>query len=291
MGHQTGKATACGGRDAADAEDRFGAYGLSLPDLAGARELLVPAPSHWIPWSIERRIGEGRPEEFVGDGHARVWSQPTGWVEIDRARRTATLNLPAVPGDREVVHPFMASTAIVVARWNGWQCFHAGAFVLDRRAWVILGAKGAGKSSLLASIALAGIPVLTDDVLVVRHGWGLAGPRCVDLRTESAQRLGVGEPIGVVGQRERWRVPVGAVQPEVALGGWVCLEWGERRFERVPAAERPALLLGSLGLRVPPTELDAMFDLLELPTFRLRHPRGIGELQSTCELLVEQLSA
>jgi hypothetical protein len=268
---------------------RLGVYGLCLPDLKGASNLLIPGPASWIDWHIHRRLGEDRPEEHLDDQRARVWSQPAGWVDVDRRGQSATLHLPSLPTDGEIVHPYLASTASIVARWRGLHSFHAGAFVMHGRAWAILGPKGAGKSSLLASMALAGIPILTDDVLVIRDDHGLAGPRCIDLRHESAMSLGVGEALGVVGLRERWRLHPGLVEPEVRIAGWICLEWGERRFATVPAGDRPAVLLGSLALRVQPADPTSLMELLTLPMFALRHPRDIDHLAITSAFLIDQL--
>ena len=222
------------------------------------------------------------------DAHEFGRSPPVGWMSTD-AVNSATLHLPSLPTDREIVHPYLASTASVVARWHGLHSFHAGAFVMHGRAWAVLGPKGAGKSSLLASMAMAGIPILTDDVLVIRDDHGLAGPRCIDLRHESAMSLGVGEALGVVGLRERWRLHAGLVEPEVPIAGWIWLAWGERRFAIVPAGERPAVLLGNLALRVQPADPASLSDLMTLPMFALRHPRNLDQLAATSEFLLARL--
>jgi len=210
-------------------------------------------------------------------------------VDVDRRSHSATLHLPSLPTDRDIVHPYLASTASIVARWRGLHSIHAGAFVIHGRAWAIVGPKGAGKSSLLASMAIAGIPILTDDVLVIRNDHGLAGPRCIDLRHESAMSLGVGEALGVVGLRERWRLHTGSVEPEVPIAGWIWLQWGERRFGIVPAGDRPAVLLGNLALRIPPADPASLMDLFALPMFALRHPRNLDHLATTSEYLIDQL--
>lgn len=267
----------------------MGAYGLSLPDLGQAADLLSRAPPHWIRWRVARRLGSGQPREFVQGDRARLCAEPDGWVELDRASCTSTFSFPARPGDREMVHPYLASTASVAARWLGLQSFHAGAFLANGKAWGILGSKGAGKSSLLASLALQGTPILTDDVLVVRGGHGLAGPRCIDLRAQSAEGLGVGEGLGVVGTRERWRMKLSPVEPEVPIGGWICLEWGRPSLATVPASRRLVELFDSLSLRVEPLDPDALMGLLALPMLVLRQPRELKELGETAALLLHRL--
>lgn len=270
---------------------RLGAYGLCLSDLPDASPLLVEAPETWIDWRLERSAGRGRPAEFVAADRAHLRAEPAGWVEIERAERRARFHLPVPPSDRELVHPYLAATASVIARWQGLQCFHAGAFVAGGRAWALLGDKGAGKSSLLARLALDGVPVLTDDVLVLRGTQGLAGPRCIDLRAASAQALGVGEPLGVVGTRERWRVPAGPVAPEVPLGGWIVLAWGASAIEPLPASEALPAIFASLSLRLEPVDPPALMELVTLPACIVRQPQHIDELSRTANRLLEHLDA
>jgi hypothetical protein len=263
---------------------------LALPDLPEAADLLVDAPVGWSEWRIDRRQNEGRPQEFVGQTHARLRSEPRGWVNVDRARQISTLNLPLPVRDREVVHPYLASTASVAAYWHGMQSFHAGAFVVDGRAWAILGDRGAGKSSLLAYLALEGVPILTDDVLVVRGSTALAGPRCIDLRAEPASRFKVGEALGVVGTRERWRMKIGPVHPELPIAGWLCLEWGKTSIDVVPPQERLLALFASLALRVNPSAPDALVELLALPMIVLRRRQDFSDLSRDVASLLNYMS-
>jgi hypothetical protein len=268
---------------------RLGAYGLCLPDLPGAADLLVDAPATWTNWHINRCENEGRPQEFVLQTHARLRSEPRGWVDVDRARRISTLNLPQPVRDLEVVHPYLASTAGVAAHWHGMLSFHAGAFVVDGGVWAILGDKGAGKSSLLAYLALEGVSILTDDVLVVRGGSALAGPRCIDLRAEPALRFKVGEALGAVGTRERWRMKIGLVPPELPIAGWICLEWGETSIDIVSPQERLLALFASLSLRVNPSVPDALIELLALPMIVLRRRHDFSDLSRDVASLLNYL--
>jgi hypothetical protein len=268
---------------------RRGAYGLCLPDLPEAADLLVDAPAGWSEWRVARRENEGTPKEFVRQTHACLRSEPRGWVDVDRARHISTLNLPVPVRDREVVHPYLASTASVAAYWRGMQSFHAGAFVVDGRVWAILGDRGAGKSSLLAYLALEGVPILTDDILVVRGSTALAGPRCIDLRAEPASRLKVGEALGVVGTRERWRMKIDPVQPELPLAGSLCLEWGQTGIDIVPPQERLLALFASLSLRVSPSAPDALIQLSTLPMIVVTRRRDFSDLSRDVASLLDHL--
>jgi len=271
-----------------------GAYGLRLPELRDCAELLVRAPERWTEWRLALGEGSGAPTELLEDSRARVRSAPSGWVDIDRLRRTSTINLPEAPTAAELAQPFLGSTAIVAAHWAGLHSFHAGAFVAHGRAWAILGPRGAGKSSLLAALALDGAPILADDVLVVGDGpRGLAGPRCIDLRGETARALDVGDPMGVVGTRERWRLRVGPVAPEVPLGGWVHLEWGESAIRNVQPERRVGVLLANVALRAQPggpAALSRLMELFALPMVGLRRPRGLEQIAETTRRLTDHLA-
>jgi hypothetical protein len=259
-----------------------GAYGLRLPGLRGRPELLTPAPAGWSEWRIALGEGAGAPAEVLEDTHARIRSAPSGWVDVDRRRRSSTLHHPQPPTTAAIAQPFLGSTAIVVAHWGGLHSFHAGAFVAGGKAWAILGSKGDGKSSLLAALALGGTPIVTDDVLVVdTRLYALAGPRCVDLRAPTAAALGVGESLGVVGTRERWRLPLGPVSPEVPLGGWVTLEWGAPAIGPVVPEQRVETLLANVGLRAPtrdPAVLARLMELFALPMVCVRRPKALARL-------------
>jgi ABC-type molybdenum transport system ATPase subunit/photorepair protein PhrA len=51
----------------------------------------------------------------------------------------------------------------VLAHWLGRESFHGGGFVAGDGVWGVLGEKGDGKSTLLASLALSGVPIVADD--------------------------------------------------------------------------------------------------------------------------------
>jgi hypothetical protein len=177
--------------------------------------------------------------------------------------------------------------AALAARWLGRESFHAGAFLVDGSAWAVLGDKEAGKRSTLAHLALRGQAVVSDDVLVLEGGEVFAGPRCIDLRAEPSERLGAGEPLGVVGVRERFRLELGPVPSRVRLRGFVLLGWGDEvALEPVRGAER---LLALVPHRALLLETNAPADLLRLsslPFLRLRRPHDWSSLEETADLLL-----
>jgi hypothetical protein len=264
-----------------------GAYGLALTGLPDARDLLVDAPASWPRWRIERVVGPGDGTDHLDGDSASAPLEPAGRLDVRRADASATLTLPEPPDDGAVAHPYLAPVAALAAYWGGRLSLHAGAYVGAEGVWGVLGDRAAGKSSVLASLAAAGAPVLADDLLVVADGAVLAGPRCVDLRADAARALGLGESIGVTGGRERWRVLLGPVAAQAPLAGFVDLTWGdEARVADVPASDRLPLLLRSFALRAGRPDPSALLDLAALPMLRLERPRRWEAHDAAVEALI-----
>jgi hypothetical protein len=270
-----------------------GCYGFRLSGLGDADGLLIDAPGDWP--ALELRYAPPdceAPASDSIDGDRAHLVLRGGWVELERPTGVVTFRLEPRPPDRDLVHPYLAGPAAVAARWTGRDSFHAGAVVIGGGAWAILGDKENGKSTTLAWFALHGHPVLTDDLLVVDRGAGLAGPRCIDLRRESSERLGVGEPLGVVGQRARWRFELGDVPPRVPLRGFVTLAWdGAVSFEPLRGVERLMALLPGRSVRRPPPHPAQLVDLSSLPVWRLRRPHRWDALGVAGALMLETLGS
>lgn len=274
---------------------RSGAYGLRLSGVDAALRLLVAAGEDWPAFELVASVGGARPEvQWVRRDSALLRLQAGGQVEIDRLRGRAVFTLPERPGAAELVHPYLASAAGIAAHWMGRESFHAGAIALDGGAWAVLGDKGEGKSSLLALLALQGHCIVSDDVLVLDgRGGVLAGPRTIDLRAEAAARLDCGEPLGVVGLRERWRLTLPATRPVLPLRGFVTLAWGEGpAVSRVPPAGRLGRLIDQrLTALLPPPDPRALIELGTLPMLELRRPREWDAAADAASRLLEALHA
>jgi hypothetical protein len=268
-----------------------GAYGLALPALEGVRELLVPAASDWPTLELKQEPGRATATlETVGDRDARLLLRNGGEIEVEREGPRALFRVPEPLGPAELLHPYLAPVASVVAHWSGRESLHAAAIVVDGAAWALLGDRESGKSSTAAWLARAGVPVLCDDVLVLDGASALAGPRVIDLRAEPARLLGAGEALGVVGERERWRLRLQPVPSAVPLAGWVSLAWGDRvELETVSAAARIALLVAHRALRVPATDPAILVELAALPALELRRPRVWSSLPEAARRLLERL--
>lgn len=273
------------------AEPRCGCYGVVLDGVPeGARLLHAPGDD----WPVVRvRRSTERPdvtETLIAEQWAQLEMHGGGRVVLDRASLTAELWFPDHPDDETLVHPYLFPTAATVSRWLGREAFHAGCFVADGGAWAVLAEKGGGKSSTLGHLVTQGVSLVTDDLLVLDGFDALGGPSCVDLRPDAAARLGVGEDLGFVGQRDRWRYVTPPVPMRTPLRGWIFPTWGECIDLRpVPAGERLHRLLAALALPIGPVDPSGFLELAALPAWELRRPRSWDSLAPGVDLLLRSL--
>ena len=218
--------------------------------------------------------------------------EPHGVAEIDRPTATTTLLLPEPPRVEAFVHPLIGTTAVVTASWLGRQSFHASSFVRTGRVWGVVGDREQGKSSTIAWCAAHGVDVFADDLLIVEAGQALAGPRCLDLRESAAAHFGMGQPLGVIGTRARWRATLPDVPAELPLGGWIRLRWDDDVAVRtVDAADRLQTLVDQRGLHLPEQSSAEWLRLLALPMLELSRPREWTRLDQAMAVLLERIDA
>ena len=271
-----------------------GAYGFELLGAAGAAAQLVETPPDWPRLTIERVVAVSEPRRSViGSQHADIELVAGGRLALLRSPLRATFTTARALSDDALVHPYLAPAAAIAAYWQQREAFHAGGFLLDRSVWAVLGEKGSGKSSLLALLAGQGHGVVADDALIVERDGVFAGPRSIDLRQESAVELRIGKPIGVVGDRERWRLGLGQVPSTSSLRGWIFLSWADAVDVRpVAAGERLQRLLRARMIKgLPPPQPSRMLELAALPGFELNRPRSWSQLQAAGSRLVDRLCA
>jgi hypothetical protein len=243
---------------------------------------LCDAPATWTGLTIEVRAAAG--------GEGDIPLEPTGHLAMERAAMRCVFKMDHPLAPAALIHPYLAPAAAIAASWTGWQTFHAGAFVHAGGAWVVLGAPSSGKSTLLAILAGRGVPVLADDLTCVRSGAVAAGPRCLDLRPDAAAALSAGEPLGVVGARERWRVALPGVQPETPLRGWVQLGWGD-----VPEAVElgPGRTIDAIARHVAVAagraDYAGLLELAAAPLIDFRRPRDIDRSDAHTDGLMAEL--
>jgi len=267
----------------------MGCWGMRLSGLKGVDHLLVPAPGAWPAVTVVTTVGRPATAAPAGDGITIGFGEG-GWAAVSADGRTIRLTVPRLPPAEAMVHPFLANPAALASKALGRETFHAGAVVVGGGAWAVIGHREGGKSTTLAWFEALGHPVVTDDVLAVGDGRvAFAGPRCLDLRPESARRFGRGEPLGQVGTRERWRVRLKPVAPEVPLRGWVFLEWGDSIGLAVLGfGEVARRLLEHQGVNLLPDPA-RLLDLATLPALVLTRPRAWSSLQPALQLLAERL--
>ncbi len=266
-----------------------GAYGLALTGVPELDHRLVAARPSWPELRLELRVAVKQlaRRETIDPRSAILHGAGGTSLEIDRERGLAVITSPEPLAVEALAHPHLSTLAVVNAYWNGWESLHGGAVAGENGAWGIVGARGAGKSSLIAALADIGLPVVCDDMLVIRERLAFAGPRCVDLRRDAAEALGVGEPLGLIGTRERWRFHPGSVASELPLRQLVFLEWGDTlELDSINASDRLRRLLPQRGIRLVPPDPGALLDLAALPGLLLRRPRALAALPESAELLL-----
>ena len=275
-------------------DDSVGAYGIRLSGLEAARALLVPAAADWPSFGLVNRVEPGPYDEIerISSRSAELRLHTGGKIFIDRSPGRAEFVTPRPLSSEELVHPYLAPVATIVAHWHDRESVHAGGFALDGRVWGVVGDRESGKSSTLARLALDGVTVVSDDLLVLQHTRVFAGPRAIDLREEPAHNLGVGTSIGVAGGRERWRLRLGPVPEELELVGWIHLAWGDR-VEAVPlkGGERVERLFNQRGARLPSLSPEVLLDLASLPSWEVRRPHAWETLGESAECLRELATA
>lgn len=267
---------------------RRGAYGLRITGVADARALLVEARPDWPPLRLVCEQGEPlATDETVTDQHAELILKTGGRLTVDRRSGTARYAVPRQLSDDELIHPFLAPAAAVVAHWLGRMSLHAGAFVSNGAVWGLVGDREAGKSTTLAYLAMDGHEIVADDVLVLEGGSAYAGPRSIDLRRDCAEHLGVGTARGIVGARRRWRVPLPPIGDHLPFRGWIFLEWSSvLEAQRMSGSECLTRLMKNLTLRMRVADPGALLELASLPAWELRRPRGWPLMRETSECLL-----
>ena len=271
-----------------------GAYGFELLGIGGdaAAQLVQPEPD-WPPLEIERHTGVAAPRRSTIDtARAEIALAAGDLVVVQRDPLRATYTTAEPLSDEALVHPYLAPAAAIAGYWLGREAFHAGAVVLGGGVWAILGDKESGKSSLLAELARQGHSVFADDAVMLEGVTVFAGPRSIDLRREPATELGAGEPIGVVGDRERWRLRLGHVESTSRLRGWVFLSWGDSvELTAASGGERLQQLLDHRMIKgLPPPDPQLLLELSDVPAFRLSRPRLWSQLETAGAALVDKVS-
>jgi hypothetical protein len=290
----------------------LGSYGLQLVGEGELRRALAAA-GHWmlrpdpswpewhIEWSPSSHGAEGEPppnrkpfpggDELLEDRARLAASAAGGWIELDRNTRRTRFSMPEPIAPAALVHPYLTSTGAIAAHWLGRTPFHAGGFSLDGRAWGVLGGRQMGKSSLLMGLHTAGVPVVSDDLMVVAEDRVYSGPRCLDLRRTAAERFGAGNALGRVGRRDRWRVDLPTAPGELPLAGWIVLGWSDDvRIEPISAGQGLAALAMNRAVIARGEVPRGLLDAVTHPVILFSRPRDWSKLDHGLDELLEHLS-
>lgn len=250
-----------------------GAYGFKINSEVDLSRWLIKAPDPWP--SIHLDVQTGQPENLPEEDEvleevARFPFENGGLLTVDARSSSALLRSPNEVAPDALLHPGLALVAAVFSRWRLEESFHAGAFIKDGKAWGVCGDRGTGKSTLLATLARRGIPVISDDLLVIRNGTGLAGPRCIDLR-EGNPAIPVDAEPARYGDRSR--ILLAPCPPATPMGGWILLETAnDVSISSIPPHERLKELAAHRYWLLPTNAPAAFLDSAVLPMYRLGRP-------------------
>lgn len=272
----------------------LGAYGfrLSCPHaghpLPNLIEVDSSSPLVTITWRHASTVRDI--EEVEKDRVAYGFRGATTYY-VERDPRAIRFDIPYVPSPAALVHPLLTIGVSVLARWRGDVTLHAGAFETQGGGWAFMGAREAGKSSILASIGQRGYAVIADDLLAVQNGSVWAGPSCVDLRPDSVGRFTNAVSMGIVGGRLRYRLSTAPGHAQIPLRGFFVLDWNHASdisVEPLSTQERLHWLYRQEYIRlVGYSDPAKLLPLVALPAWRLTRPRDWAATEEAVERVLE----
>lgn len=272
----------------------LGAYGFRLscpqagdplPDLI---EVNPTSPHVIVTW---RQASTVKDIEVVESDRVAYGSRGATTYYVERVPRAIRFDIPYVPSPAALVHPLLTIGVSVLARWRGDLTLHAGAFETPAGGWGVMGAREAGKSSILASIGERGYPVVADDLMAVQNGSVWAGPSCVDLRPDTVGRFTNAVPMGIVGGRPRYRLSTVPGHAQIPLRGFFVLDWNHASdisVEPLSTRERLQWLYRQEYIRlVGYSDPAKLLPLVALPAWRLTRPRDWAATEEAVERVLE----
>lgn len=272
----------------------LGAYGFRLscpqagdplPDLI---EVNPTSPHVIVTW---RHASTVKDIEVVESDRVAYGSRGATTYYVERVPRAIRFDIPYVPSPAALVHPLLTIGVSVLARWRGDVTLHAGAFETPAGGWGVMGAREAGKSSILASIGERGYPVVADDLMAVQNGSVWAGPSCVDLRPDTVGRFTNAVPMGIVGGRPRYRLSTVPGHAQIPLRGFFVLDWNHASdisVEPLSTQERLQWLYRQEYIRlVGYSDPAKLLPLVALPAWRLTRPRDWAATEEAVERVLE----
>jgi hypothetical protein len=259
-------------------------YGLHLTGVDGGG--LPPASAAGLPCVAVGHARRTREAACVGTKRATLDLPEGRQLLLEQDERTATFTGLPLSQD-ELVHPYLGAAACIFNRWAGREVYHAGAFISGGLAWAVVGAREAGKSSLLAALASRRIPVLADDLVVTDGHQVFCGPRAIDLRRPPALATG---PVALARGASRWRLALPPLPGAVPLGGWIYLHWrDEVAMAPVPAATSLARLAARRIWPALPSDPATLLALSVRPGWDLERPPDWARMDEAVDRMLQTL--
>lgn len=268
-------------------------YGLEvhgLDDVVVLGEPTDPTEADLLPVQVSTSPTDAPPLEPMG---AERWTRALACgrvLHLDRRAGRATFHGAALSPDL-LAHPYLGPVAVGFNRWAGREAFHAAAFAEQGHAWIVVGARTAGKSTLTAALAAAQLDILADDIVIADGTHAFAGPRSIDLRERLPAEVAAHWPSGhrpatPARSQTRWRVGLPPVAPRWPLGGWIFLRWGQE-LSMIPMPVSITMGRVARWRSLPALESDpaTILALGALPAWELTRPKRWAELPETVELL------
>lgn len=267
----------------------MGVYGLRVLGL-----LLPPEDGHPLllgspELTVTQQIGlmPAGTRSMLTDDRAVIPLVEGGLVEMERASGHAVFTAPRPIPDREILHPWLVPAAATISAWHGRRGLHGGAVTDGVHAIALVGAREAGKSTLLAWLALhTSLRVMADDLVVIEGKQIFGGPACIDLRAAALPVLGPGLRVSEVRGDGHLRLTLPATEPFAQLAGVVVLEWGAvTRLEPVAASQRLTEVLPHAMTEGLALGLGGVLEYARHPVWRLSRARHPSSLAPAAELI------
>jgi hypothetical protein len=225
------------------------------------------------------------------DRVALGWRQGSGF-EVRREPPEISIESPEVAITEAIVHPLLTPPLSILSRWRGDLSLHAGGFYHAGVAWGVIGQKESGKSTTLALLADRQVPLLADDLLVLDGDVVRAGPSCVDLRPDAAEKVPGARLLGEVAGRQRHRLSAEKGPPRSPLGGLFVLAWSDRPevyIEPVSVGEGMRILYEQEHMEVKGIgDVGRILDLLGKPIWQVSRPRDWAASAEVVERILEK---
>lgn len=263
---------------------------------------LVPAPEHA---AVDVNIRRGT---VAVEGALTI--EKVANFAIRDGREIIVDAQPGVP-ERNVRLFLLGSAMGMLLHQRGLFPLHANAVYLEAKAIAVAGASGSGKSTLATWFSRQGLPLVGDDVIVLKSVPGgtvaLPGPPRVRLWRQSLEKFGLGsdglEPSYTDADHDKWDLPVpisGRSSEEVPLAAIYVLEDGPEIVisPMSGAATASALFehtyrggyVKEVGGAVVHWQTVSRI-AASIPAFRLARPRDLSQLETLGRSVLDHAAA